>query len=377
MKIGILTQPLHWNYGGIIQNWALQQTLRRLGHEPETISLNGLSRPHRKLLVMRCLSLVKCMAQKYLLRRRGVYLYSVLDPMYYPAAPKYADVMFVKRICKTRTLTADMNLTKYTGKSRYDAFIVGSDQVWREDYSPNILSYFLDFLPENDKRKRIAYAASFGKAKDYISDEKMPECRCLLNRFDAVSVRENEGVSIVRNDFGRSQVLKVLDPTLLLTVNDYESIIQQNDRRSTPYIASYILDQSEDILKILKHISEDRHKPVNQIDIKQKPDAMATISQWLANFADADFVVTDSFHGCVFSIIFGKPFIAIANAERGLDRFVSLLGEFGLSDRLIDGYDAFLIRKEQLLSVTDYAPVQARHEKLREVSLKFLTDALS
>ena len=100
------------------------------------------------------------------------------------------------------------------------------------------------------------------------------------------------------------------------------------------------------------------------------------MSQWLANFADADFVVTDSFHGCVFSIIFGKPFIAIGNAERGLGRFQSLLGELGLNDRLITGLSDYQTRNDKLLATLNYEPVRARIDKLRQSSLQFLTDSL-
>lgn len=376
MKIGILTQPLHHNYGGIIQNWALQQVLRRLGHRPEMIFLTNGSRPNRLLLVKRCLSLVKCLIKKYLLRKLYIYLYSIYDPKYNPTVPHYADYRFVRRICKTKRLTADIDLARLARRRKYEAFVVGSDQVWREEYSPRIQSFFLDFLPNGDARKRIAYAASFGKAQDYISADKMPECRRLLGRFDAVSVREDEGVDIVRNDFGRNQVEKVLDPTLLLDAADYQNLIKLADRHTEPYIASYVLDPSDDKSALLEQISAERKLSVSAIDIEVRPEGMATMSQWLANFADADFVVTDSFHGCVFSIIFGKPFIAIGNAERGLGRFQSLLGELGLNDRLITGLSDYQTRNDKLLATLNYEPVRARIDKLRQSSIQFLTDSL-
>lgn len=376
MKIGILTQPLHHNYGGIIQNWALQQVLQRLRHRPEMIFLTYGSRPNLLLLAKRCLSFAKCLIKKYLLRSPNVYLYSVFDPRYNPSAPHYADSEFVQRICKTKPLTADIDLARLARRRKYEAFVVGSDQVWREEYSPRIQSFFLDFLPNGDSRKRIAYAASFGKARDYISVNKMPECRRLLARFDAVSVREDEGVDIVRNDFGRNQVEKVLDPTLLLDASDYQNLINQADRHTEPYIALYVLDASDDKSALLAQISAERKLPVSAIDIEIRPEGMATMSQWLANFADADFVVTDSFHGCVFSIIFGKPFIAIANTERGLGRFHSLLGELGLNDRLITGVNDYTVRRDTLLAPFNYEPVRARLDKLRQSSLQFLTDSL-
>ena len=377
MKIGILTQPLHYSYGGIIQNWALQQVLLRMGHRPEMIFLTINGRPGMKMVAMRTLSLAKCLIRKYLLNRRDKYIHSPFDPRYNSAINYYADDGFVKRIHKTKVLGCNADLARVIRRRGYDAFIVGSDQVWREEYSPRIQAYFLDFLPEVDGRRRIAYAASFGKERDYISPENMPECRRLMGRFHAVSVREAEGVDIVRRDFGRGQVEKVIDPTLLLSAEDYERLISPGNRRRSPYIASYILDRDDDKAAVLAQVAAAKNLPVNEIDIEVRPEGMATVSQWLANFADADFVVTDSFHGCVFSIIFGKPFIAIGNAERGLGRFLSLLGELDLMDRLITTMHDFRDRRDALMSTPDYAAVNARLAILRRSSLKFLTDALA
>ena len=289
----------------------------------------------------------------------------------------FADTTFVSdRIQKTKPLYSDTEMRRAIQHNNYDAFIVGSDQVWREEYSPRIQSYFLDFLSESDKRKSIAYAASFGKERDYISPENMSECRRLLGRFDAVSVREAEGIDIVRRDFGREQVEKVLDPTLLLSEADYGRIIDARERRNEPYLATYILDQTNDKANIIGSVAAERGLSVNAIDIEVRPGKMSTMSQWLSNFAYADFVVTDSFHGCAFSIIFGKPFIAIANPERGLGRFLSLLGDFGLMDRLVYGSDDFTARRRQLLAPIDYASVRQRHAALRQHSLTWLKTAL-
>lgn len=384
MKIGILTQPLQANYGGIIQNWALQQTLVRLGHQPETIFRQYDSpEPSLSLYFRRCLSFGKCLFKRLILRNKSVGLMNPFGRMYSPTDSNwlkkpFADTTFVSdRIQKTRPLYSDAEMCKAIGRGNYEAFIVGSDQVWREEYSPRIQSFFLDFLPEADGRKRIAYAASFGKEHNYISPEKMPECRRLLGRFDAVSVRENEGVDIVRRDLGRKQVEKVLDPTLLLSVDDYNTIICPSDRHASPYIASYILDQTYDKSAVVERLSADRKLPVKEMDVEIRPGGMATISQWLANFADADFVVTDSFHGCVFSIIFGKPFIVIANVERGLGRFISLLGELSLSDRMIYCYDDYIAHEPRLLTDIDYTSVRECLDTLRQKSRKYLSDALA
>lgn len=379
MKIGILTQPLHRNYGGILQNWALQQALRYMGDEPEMVFLYGGYRPKGKLLFLRCVSLVKCVARKYLFGRKNVYLYPVFDSKYNPRIPMYADAKFVKCIHKTKRLTENVDIARFVASRNYDAFIVGSDQVWREDYSPSITRYFLDFLSEVDKRPRVAYAASFGKSKDYISLENMPRCRELLHRFDAVSVREYEGLENLKMDFDYHNGVKVLDPTLLLSADDYRRQIKDKDflDKTRPHVAAYILDESEDKSAILAEVASQLELPVKTFSGEFRGEKMLTVSQWLAEFEGADFVVTDSFHGCVFSIIFHKPFVAIANKDRGIDRFVSLLRDAGLEDRLIYSSDDFNTHKERLLVVPDYMVVEQRLSSLRKASLAFLSDALS
>lgn len=378
MKIGILTQPLHHNYGGILQNWALQQVLANMGHAPEMVFLCWKRRPGGKQLALRCLSLAKCVVKKYLLRRKSVFLKSVFNPQYNPSVPQYADAEFVGRIHKTRQLTAEGDMVKFVASRGYDAFIVGSDQVWREDYSPSITRFFLDFLPEDDKRSRVAYAASFGKSKEYITREHMPRCRELLHRFDAVSVREYEGLDILKRDFGYDRGVKVLDPTLLLSADDYRRQIKGKDFLDSvqPHVSAYILDESEDKKAVLAEVASRLKLSVTTFSGKYRGEKMLTVSQWLAEFESAGFVVTDSFHGCVFSIIFHKPFVAIANKDRGIDRFVSLLRDAGLEDRLVYSYDEFDARREELLMVPDYTQVDSRLHPLREKSLGFLTSNL-
>lgn len=377
MKIGILTQPLHRNYGGILQNWALQQVLIGMGHRPEMIFLCWGNRPRGKLLVLRCMSFVKCVVKKYLLGHKDVYLYWIFNPQYNPSVPQYADTEFVGRIHKTKQLPRDVDLAKFVSSRDYAAFIVGSDQVWREDYSASITRYFLDFLSEDDKRPRIAYAASFGKSKDYISPKNMPRCCELLHCFDAVSVREYEGLDILKRDLNYHRGIKVLDPTLLLSVDDYRREIKDKDLldRTQPHISAYILDASEDKSAILTEVASRLKLPVKTFSGEFSEGKMLTVSQWLAEFEGADFVLTDSFHGCVFSIIFHKPFVAIANKDRGLDRFVSLLRDAGLEDRLIYSFDEFMKHKDELLIAPDYVMVEKRLASLRTMSFDFLINA--
>ena len=377
MKIGILTQPMHLNYGGILQNWALQQVLKRLGHRPVMINrLYTGEKVGKKVILLRFLSLGKTIVRKYILRQDNAFLMWITDPEFHPYWPKSCDTSMIKKIDHTRPLVNDEKLRKEVGKQKFDAFIVGSDQVWREAYSPRIESYFLDFLEDGDKRPKVSYAASFGVSEGYISDEKMQECSRLLGRFDSVSVREDSGVEVVKRDFGRDDAVKVLDPTLLLEAKDYEQLIKPKDRHHKPYIAAYILDKTDDKRKIVDEVKEKLGLEVTEFSGEFEGKRMLTMSQWLAAIADAEFVVTDSFHGTVFSIIFGKPFIAIANKMRGTDRFTSILGEMGLMDRLVFTAEDFEKRKDKMMDGIDFKGVKDRLDGLRSKSKDWLTKAL-
>lgn len=374
MKIAILTQPLLLNYGGIIQAWALQQILKKNGeHEPEIISRIGVAN-----LSDRLLSFGKTISLKVLGKAKNRVLSNPLTQGYYPFL-SCCDKSFVdNEIVKSKLLYSNSQLLSFLSNHNYDAFLVGSDQVWREEFSPQIETYFFDFLSKNDHRKRIAYAASFGLEQNYISEEKLPLCKRLLQRFDAVSVREDGGLRIAREEFGRKDAIKVLDPTLLLNSEDYLRLIKPKDRnRGDAYIAAYILDDNEDKRKIVDSVSKTRGKDVRTMSASFIGRDMPTISQWLANIAFADFVVTDSFHGCVFSIIFRKPFIAIGNKWRGLDRFTSLLNEFGLSNRMVQNNSDFCNNASILTTAIDYSLVERKMHTLRTKSLKFLEKALT
>lgn len=380
MKIGILTQPLHRNYGGILQNWALQQVLIRMGHAPEMIFIDY--RGYRRswtvgYILRRLMSFALCCIRRYGFQRENVFIQNPFDRLYMPSQPKYADSRFIKSIKKTKALRTALSFGKFIKNADYDAFIVGSDQVWREEYSSDIRSFFLGFLSETDKRKRIAYAASFGKEREYISADNLPACRELLHRFDTVSVREDSGLDILKRDFSYEDGVKVLDPTLLLATEDYKDIIATSDHNQMPTLAAYILDPTEDIEKIAKEGAEERNLKIEEFSGQYEGKPMLSIPQWLAAFANAEFVVTDSFHGMVFSILFNKPFVVYANKERGLDRYTSLLNELGLEDKLVYSYEDFKARNKQLFADIDYKSVNQTLEKRRKDSLKFLTDALA
>ena len=182
MKIGIVTLPLHTNYGGILQCYALQTVLQSMGH-----SVVVLEKPKygRLFAIIKLLAICKRFLKRYVLRK-NVNIF--LAPYEIPS--QYIDKFirryihhYCKKIWSSETL------------SRFDVFVVGSDQVWRPKYSRPIENAFLDFT-QGMKVKRIAYAASFGVEQCRFSKEQLSYCSTLLKQFDAVSVREDSGVRI-------------------------------------------------------------------------------------------------------------------------------------------------------------------------------------
>lgn len=384
MKIAILTQPLKTNYGGILQCYALQTVLEGMGHNV-TVLNRRYSGPGFGLIMMRFASLAKCVVRKCLLGRKDIALMSPWSEDYNTHKQSEDEkrggteiLRFIREnIHLTKSLRSTGELAKYVESNGFDCILVGSDQVWRECYSPCIEDFFLGFLPEGDKHLKITYAASFGTADDPISSGHIDECVRLAKRFSAISVREESGVGIMKNVFGFDAKL-LLDPTLLLSAVDYGKV---SGTAGNCGLASYVLDENE----MKDSILEEAGKALNLRQTKLRivaghPDAETvstpSVERWLASFAGADFVITDSFHGCVFSIINRKPFIAIANRDRGLERFTSLLGTFGLTDRLIFSKEDFEARRERLLSPIDYAPVIERHQQLIQDSLCWLQENL-
>ena len=368
MKIGTLTLPLWFNYGGIIQAYALQRILADLGHEASLIDFHHPIPSSLQLLRNKMVRGVK----KYLFQNGNAVIY----PDYHQRKiiSKHTLEFIKKEIQPITDKVYSFDELKKI-ETDFEAFIVGSDQVWRPNYTPNIRNYFLDFT---DKTK-IAYAASLGTDVWQYSDDQHETCKSLIQKFRAVSVREKSALSICKDKFG-VEAIQVLDPTMLLTQNDYLKLCEKYDTpQNTGNLFTYILDESDRNKEIVNRVSRVlnlkafRVMPKPFDDHFRKDDAayvFPPLTQWLKAFDDAEFIVADSFHGCVFAIIFNKPFIAIGNKVRGLTRFQSLLEMFNLSDRLIlspDDLSEYLIN-----TPIDWSSVNAILDTNKNNSLEFL-----
>ncbi|WP_270088419.1 polysaccharide pyruvyl transferase family protein [Sphingobacterium sp. SYP-B4668] len=351
-KIAILTQPLKGNYGGIIQNYALQEVLRGGGFEVETIAREY---GRDATATRRFLAHLKNDTYNWVVGKRKK-IFSKKEAEFIFAE----NTRFIQeRIGLSPKLYDTAGLAQYFKNRDFDAVIVGSDQTWRPKYSPAIGNYFLDFLVDNSRIYKMAYAASFGTDEWEFTEREREECSTLIEHFDAVSVREKSAVSLCQQ-FLNVEAEWVLDPTLLLTQADYRKLYSHKDGHKKG-VFTYILDTDVKKRELVEKVANklnvsvythQPHRPIeggNVYDFDNLDDFKYPAPEgWLQSFDDADFVLTDSFHGTVFAILFNKPFYAIVNDARGAARFHSLLQMFDLEHRLITCIDTFKLNTGKL-----------------------------
>lgn len=330
-KIAILTQPLGPNYGGILQAFALQHVLREMGHQPITIDRRGKLSPLRATASLAKGGLLWMAGRQRRIRRWP-------SPMESEIICRHTNRFVSEHITRSVPIKTTDQLRHYAEQESFDAFVVGSDQVWRKAYSPCMPNYFLDFLPEDSQAKRIAYATSFGINKWEFTEAETQLYSRLAKRFDLISVREDSAVGLCREHLG-VEATHVLDPTMLVDRSVYEELaMSRYAHPSKGDLFCYILDRTPEKSRLVRETAEERGLIPFEIlprEYRNLPPGadlsmvvMPPVEQWLRSFMDAKFVITDSFHGTVFSILFEKPCTVIQNSSRGNDRFQSLLKMF-------------------------------------------------
>lgn len=360
-----------------MQTYALQQALKDLGHEPVTINRDTVLTSFKlKVLLIIRRSILRILGKKVIVRPWPTKTEEKI-------IRQHTDKFISENISTTHLLKSEKdfaNLSKYN----FEAFIVGSDQVWRPKYSPVLENHFLGFLDKKSTVKRIAYAASFGVDKWEFSEQQTVSCRKLAGLFNAISVREDSGINLCEK-YLNVKATQVLDPTMLINREKYIGLVEkENLAPFSGKLFNYVLDITPEKSKFIKNVAErlglvafsSTAGSFRDLGRKRLKECIfPPVTQWIRGFMDAEFVITDSFHGTVFSIIFNKRFIAIGNATRGMTRFTSLLKTFGLEERLI------LEINEKALQIAD-SPIDFKKvndilEKERDKSITFLKNALT
>ena len=344
MRIAYFTLPVDNNYGGHLQRYALMSAVNRMGHEVTHINLfpnRGESayasrRRQAKFAVLRILTDLRIHEQSGCL----------------PFYNRY--------VRHTREYTSDALCGM---ANEYDACLVGSDQVWRPSMARTLLpSYFFNFLPTDYPGKRIAYGVSFGEDKCIMDEANRKMLGELYGRLDAVSVREDAGLQILKAlNWTMPEASRVIDPTCLIEREQYENLIAKG--HTHPFAGKmycYILDRN--VLTDTIIAEEAVRHGLTPVIVSYKDKKSISVEQWLRGFADAEYVVTDSYHGLVFSLIFNKPVRVLGNTSRGNARFDSLFRIFQI---------------EANTNLFDWSRINAIMEAERKQGIGFLMRALS
>ena len=377
MKIAILTLQLHYNYGGNLKCYALCTVLKKMDHEVQVIKLiQDIQLPPLKqrpyLYTKRLIN--KILGRKYSCILAEQRLIKDRDIVH-----QYADEFIRKYIPCTNAQYASNEELKEISNLGFQVYIVGSDQVWRPKYAfPDIRAFYLSFL-KKEKVKRIAYAASFGTDENEYTKEQQQDCGILIEKFDAVSVRESSAIKLINDTllWNCKQLQQVVDPTMLLDKIDYLKLVNQQFPAPANGLFYYIIDMTSDKKRALDDICrKTQTTPFTVFPKSTLPDSkvedkiVPPVEEWINAFEKAQYIITDSFHGCVFSIIFNKPFIVYANANRGVARFNSLLKLFHLKDRLI--YSAQELNIEKINAPINWHQINQIRKEQTELAMLFL-----
>lgn len=314
MKIGILTHPLGTNYGGILQAYALSSYLMSQGHE--VIVLNRQSNH----------SIVGCYVKAIMMLLR--------HPRYNNPKFKHLKQFVANYINCSKPIFTDAQMSKFVRDNQIEIVIVGSDQVWRKSFAMMYgYNYFLDFVPTGIRK--MSYAASFGLRNWEYDREQTSRIKQLVSEFNALSVREIEGVLLLQEQLG-IKAEHVLDPTMLLQAKDYK-LITSDRLVDEDYIFVYWLGCIEEKNKALRSI-DCSGKKIIDCSVRNM-NILISIQEWLSYIQHAEYIVTDSFHGCVFSILFQKQFTIWKNESGGNGRLDSLFSVLKIQPNVSINYE--------------------------------------
>lgn len=349
MNVALLTIWHEMNYGAELQAYATIKILKNLGHNVRMIDIRLSDRD--------CLSLKSRIIQ--------------LIKSYSPVSRKF-NAFWKDHIPTTKRYYSIEQLCKDWPNA--DVYVVGSDQVW----NPQITGTFNDIFFLNfgsSDVKRISLASSFGQdAWEY--PELIPSIKRLLSKFSLISCREESGVKILKETFGYDAKL-VLDPTLLL---DSYSELYDGNFNTTDKIVYYPLSDDRELADLANKLAD--YYNIEAVNINKasylwgkilwdKP----SIGEWLKNIAEAKFVITRSFHGLVFSLLFNKDFAVLKGRNNRTTRLTNLLKLLNLEDRMFNDTKE-MWQKAPWNAPICYKQVNRRLSELRECSLKTIKEAL-
>lgn len=365
-KIGLVTIIGYQNYGNRLQNYAAQEVLEGLGFEVITI-LNIQKEPLIKK---------NNLADRFKNINKKVILNKIKN--FFNKAKKNKEIQnkiskfkkFSEQYIHESDFEISEGLIPNTLDDNFEYFVVGSDQVWNPFYRSGSE---IDFLTFASKEKKIAYAASFGISE--IPNEYKENYKKWLEDFNYISVRENDGAKIIK-ELTNLDVPVLVDPTLMLDAEDWLKISKTPlNKPQTAYILTYVLgEKTNELKKFINKISDEKKmEVVNIADYNDLQYYDIDPSEFIDLINSSSLIITDSFHGTVFSILFNKPFIVYERVDYDVkmnSRINTLLSKFSLENRTWNTID-----KSNVFNV-DFSDIPRRLEIERNITLEYLWESL-
>lgn len=366
-RIGIITIQKCNNFGADLQAYALGAKLRSMGYDAENIDYLFYKNPRhrggkldRPVLPISLKNRVKEALFPVLARVKGFRN----NRRQLKRSERFSS-WFAANVKTGREYRSVKSL--YDAPPQYDVYMVGSDQVWNPRLYSNIKPYFLDFACKG--ARCVSYASSFGVGE--LSGPVFYKYKQWLKRFSHIGLREKSGADIVNAMALDAEVAHVLDPTLLLTADDWFRVtVRPSDAPEGKYLLLYDLISSQETVDLARRWADEKNLKVARIG-----DGAYGPGEFLWLFANAEAVVTNSFHGTVFSILNHRPFYTVI--PRGMNnagRIESLIAKLGLSARMVHAANG---GKQTLSVVIDWTQIDSKLDVLRKESIDFLERAIS
>ena len=361
MKIDIVTLHRAQNYGSVLQTFALQKQIEKLGHQayildyyPERYTNKGLLKRLKNKSSRFNNPLVLLIAKL------------LIYPSYLKKGIQFNKFMHYLNLEKPSFATNEEGMGRFTDA---DAYCAGSDQIWNSHWNEGVeKALYLDFVPKG--KLCLSYAASIGLSN--IPANEIDETKLLLDKFEFLSLREDKGVELVR-ELGRTDAVQCLDPTLLMSKEEW-SQYADDSYKGKEYVLTYNLHHDPEIDKCAKAIASKYHLQIRNIsynwhDIVRHGhlDWCPTVEGFLGLIKNAKYVVADSFHATAFSIIFEKPFVVIT-PEVASSRLSSLLKMLELDDYNINKFTSLKVIEQPI----DYIRVKSIIATKQRESISFL-----
>ena len=369
-KVGLITIYHVPNYGSVLQAFATQIVIEDLGYECIMLNYKYPNEYHYNIEPQRRNVPLKSKIAYFWGLSRGQRLKKKLEK-------------FKKDFFNFSDQYDSLQSLKNYNWSDYSAFVVGSDQVWNSRFTLGDSVFLLSFVP--DSIRKISYASSF--ASKSIPDKYKALFQNKLTRFDALSVREKNGVTICSSLNVNKLVKVVLDPTLLLCASRWKTLLPQTQvTHKNKYILLYLLTYAFEprpyVFHLLKYFQEKYSyevialagysSPKSALGIRMINKTDADVSTFLNLFEHAELVVTTSFHGTAFAVNFGRPLCSIVPADSGDDRQSSLLQSLGLDQCILKINQPF----EQVDPFYDVSKSQEKLDNLRKDSISWFKQNL-